>query len=120
MANPKFYLDSHIHKTVAMQLRRKGVDVIHCAEVGQENISDLDHLIYATANGRIMVTCDEGVEYQLHYVWQAEGREHGGIVFFDGFDICKSIGSIVKVLLFLFEAADYPDDLYNDFWRAKL
>lgn len=119
MSAPAFYLDSHIHLEVAVQLRNKGVDVIHCAEVGMKDASDEAHLSYATQNGRVMVTCDQGVKYQLHDVWQSDGREHGGIVYFDGFDECKSIGVVVRELLFLFEAADYPDDLYNDFWRRQ-
>ncbi|KAB2866973.1 MAG: hypothetical protein F9K46_01270 [Anaerolineae bacterium] len=113
----KFYLDSHIDKEVAAQLRNKCVDVIHCAEVGMQDASDLDHLLYATQNGRILVTCDAGIEYQLHYDWLVEGREHAGIAYFNAADDCKSISIIISELLFLFEAADYEADLYNQFWR---
>lgn len=114
---PKFYLDSHIDKQVAIQLRAKGVDIIHCAEVNMKDATDLDHLIYATQNERTMVTCDAGIERQLHYVWMIEERDHAGIVYFQGEDDCKSISVIVNELLFLFEAADYEKDLYNQFWR---
>ncbi|MBZ0317201.1 MAG: hypothetical protein K8L91_12335 [Anaerolineae bacterium] len=66
-----------------------------------------------------MVTCDKGVEDELHLQWQAEGKEHGGIVFFRGRDHCKSITIMMRELLFLSEAADYEVDLRNKFWRVK-
>ncbi len=51
MSAPKFYLDSHIDKEVAIQLRNSGVDVVHCAEVGMKDAKDPEHLTYATQIG---------------------------------------------------------------------
>ncbi|KAB2863297.1 MAG: hypothetical protein F9K46_06035 [Anaerolineae bacterium] len=119
MSAQKFYLDSHIDKEVAVQLRKKGVDVIHCAEVGMKDAKDPEHLTYATQIGYIMVTCDKGIRYQLHDQWQAEGKKHAGIIYFRGKDQCKSVSIIVNELLFLYEAANYEVDLYNQFWSAK-
>ncbi len=119
MATPKFYLDSHLSTEVAPQLRNKGVDIVHCSEVGMPDESDYDHLVYATAHLRIFVTCDAGIEWQLHYTWLAEGKPHGGIVYFRGEDQCKSMSVIINELLFLAETAAYEQDLYNQFWRAS-
>jgi hypothetical protein len=36
----KLFLDTHIDKQVALQLRAKGVDVVRCEEVGMAESSD--------------------------------------------------------------------------------
>ncbi|GIK64935.1 MAG: hypothetical protein BroJett018_27290 [Chloroflexota bacterium] len=119
MATPKFYLDSHITTEIVSQLRDKGVDIIHCSEDGMEDASDEEHLAYCTRIGRVMVTCDKGCFFQLHLAWQTDGKEHGGIVYFRMEDQCKSVSFVIRELLLLHEAADYPNDLYNEVWWAK-
>ena len=34
-------------------------------------------------------------------------------------DQCQSISIVVNELLFLYQAADYETDLYNQIWRAQ-
>ncbi|MDX2141015.1 MAG: DUF5615 family PIN-like protein [Chloroflexota bacterium] len=77
----KFYFDTHIPKAVATQLRQRGVDVVRCEEVGLATAHDLQHLEYATANGRALVTHDEDF-LSLDSAWRADGKEHGGIFYF--------------------------------------
>jgi hypothetical protein len=117
MTSIRFYTDVHIAREVVRQLQQKGVDIIHCGDVGMSDADDEDHLQYATANGRVMVTCDEDYEH-LSAAWQAAGRAHGGIVYFMTGEKCKSIGLIVREILFLHEASVYEDDLYNRVWRV--
>ncbi len=113
----RYYTDVHIAREVAHQLRQKGVDIVHCGDVGLSDADDSSHLEYATRNGRVPVSCDDDFE-RLHATWQAAGRQHGGIVYVKMGDKCKSIGFIVNTLLFLQEAAIYEADLYNQIWRA--
>src|SRR5262245_32334211 len=113
----KFYTDVHIHVAAVRQLKLRGVDIIHCGEVGMSDAKDDKHLEYATQQERIMVTCDKGYEI-MHYEWMTQEREHAGIVYLNMEDECKDIGSIVGHIMFLVEAADYQTDLYNKFWRA--
>ena len=101
----KFYTDVHIAREAVAQLQNKGVDIIHCGEVDLSDADDLTHLDYATAEGRVMVSCDEGFE-RYHAQRQAAGE-------------AQSISVIVNEILFLHEAADYEVDLYNQIWRAK-
>ncbi len=114
----KFYTDVHIAKEAVEQLRKKGVDILHCGEVGMADADDGAHLLYAVKDGRVMVTCDADFEH-YHAEWQAAGREHTGIVYFRMKDQCPSISIVVRELLFLHEAADYQTDLYNQVWRAQ-
>ena len=112
MSAIRFYTDVHIAREAVDQLRKKGVDIIHCGEVGMSDAADSDHLMYAVKDGRVMVSCDADFE-RLHSEWQAAGREHSGIVYFRMKDQCQSISVVVR------EAADYQTDLYNQVWRAQ-
>lgn len=114
----KFYTDVHIAREVIRQLRSRDIDIVHCGEVGLADADDITHLDYATKHQRIMVTCDEGFE-RYHASWQKIKKPHAGIVYFRMKDQCQSVGVIVKELLFLYEAADYDTDLYNQIWRAQ-
>lgn len=118
MTSIKFYTDVHIATEAVRQLRQKGVDIIHCGELGLSDVDDITHLKTATEQGRVMVSCDEGFE-RYHAQWQKAGRHHAGIVYFRMKDQCQSISLIVRELLFLHEAADYETDLYNQIWRAQ-
>ncbi|MEO8394342.1 MAG: DUF5615 family PIN-like protein, partial [Chloroflexota bacterium] len=44
------------------QLRKKGVDILHCGEVGMSDADDSEHLLYAVQDKRVMVTCDADFE----------------------------------------------------------
>ncbi len=114
----KFYTDVHIAREAVRQLVKKGVDIIHCSDLGMADAEDSDHLLCAVKNGYILVTCDEDFE-RYHAEWQKSGREHAGIIYFRMKDQCQSIGIVVREILFLHEAADYPKDLYNQIWRAQ-
>ena len=54
----KFYTDSHIAKTIVAQLRQRNVDVVRCQEVGRDDADDVEHLEYATSQGRTVITSD--------------------------------------------------------------
>jgi predicted nuclease of predicted toxin-antitoxin system len=114
----RFYTDVHIAREAVSQLRQKGVDILHCGDIGMADAADEDHLIYATSQERILVSCDDDF-LRLHETWQRAGRKHAGIVYFRMVDQCKSVSIIVREVLFLHEAADYGVDLYNHVWRAR-
>jgi hypothetical protein len=70
----KFHLDQHVANAVAYGLRQLGVDVTTTHEVGLQDADDPDHLAYASANGRVMITHDAGF-LRRHAV----GEDHAGI-----------------------------------------
>ena len=76
----KFYTDSHIAKAVAVQLRKRGVDIVRCQEVGKDNAPDDAHLTYATSQGRTIITADKDY-LVLDTLWRESGRHHAGIVY---------------------------------------
>lgn len=117
MTSIKFYADVHIAKEVVYQLQKKGVDIVHCGDLGLADAEDDTHLEYAIGEDRVIVTCDADFE-RYHAEWQAAGRKHSGIIYFRMKDQCQSISIVFREIMFLHEAADYHVDLYNQLWRA--
>lgn len=76
---PKFYLDTHIAKVVAIQLRAKNIEILRCEEVGLGEADDDVHLAYAGEHGYTLVTQD-GDFTGLHTKWLEEGKSHAGIL----------------------------------------
>ena len=72
----KFRLDENCDPRVAAGLRLHGIDVTTTAEAGLLRASDDEQLVYATAQGRVIVTQDTDL---LRLA--AAGQEHPGIVF---------------------------------------
>lgn len=114
----QFYFDTHISKVVAVQLRKRGVDVVRCEEVGLNEADDPDHLVYATEHGRVLVTHDADF-IELHDEWLNSKRAHAGIVRVNpDLQGPPGIGTIVKRLLEYHElveggAATVSEDFEN-------
>lgn len=113
-----FYADVHIPKRAIEQLQRKGVDIIHCSDVGNDDLTDIDHLYYAINHNRVMISCDGDFEV-LHWQFQTEEKTHMGIIYINMHDYCKNIGIIVGEVLFLDSTSIKIDDLKNQLWRIK-
>lgn len=97
----KFYTDTHIAKAVAIQLRNRGVDIIRCEEVNMAEAEDIEHLEYATREGRVIISNDEDF-LALDAIWREQGKTHAGIMH------CRAqgeiaIGIIVKKCIALHE-----------------
>jgi predicted nuclease of predicted toxin-antitoxin system len=107
-----FYTDAHIDKQVALQLRKQGIPVIRCQDVGMEDVSDEEHLIYASENRLSVVTKDSDFR-GLHFQWLSENRTHFGIF------IClncqkDSVGKIVRECTTYFQLAETNKDIINE------
>lgn len=76
----RFYTDKHIVMAAVRQLRRRGIDVLRCEDIGLDDAPDEEHLEYSTREGRVIITNDTDF-LRLHDIWQAEGRRHAGIMF---------------------------------------
>lgn len=118
MSSLKFYTDVHISKAVVVELRKRGVDIVHCEDVGMADVDDLTHLQYAADEVRVMVTHDADF-LGLHDTWQAEGKSHGGIIHVHSqLQGEGSIGYIVKGLFEYYQlvesgAASVEEDFQN-------
>ena len=100
-----FHLDEQIPPALADALRKRGVDVTTTSDAGLIGSKDHEHLAFANAAGRIVITQD--VDFlQLH----AEGTPHAGIAFWR--QQTRTIGAVLRRLLVI-NAAMSPDDMKN-------
>jgi hypothetical protein len=100
----RFYLDTHIDKQVAIQLRKQGVEVVRCEEVEMADATDEEHLNYARENRLAIVTKDDDF-VKLQVRWPNEGKDHAGIFFCPHRDR-PTIGLIVKTCVYYHEAIE--------------
>jgi hypothetical protein len=100
-----FHLDEHISTALADALRHRGIDVTTTADAGLVGAADLDHLVFATARGRVLITQD--IDFlRLH----AAGVSHAGIAYCH--PQSRSIGEMLRRLV-LIHAALSPEDMKN-------
>jgi predicted alpha/beta hydrolase len=76
----RLYLDRHIMRRLAIDLRGRGFDVLTTEEAGHDTASDEEQLVAATAESRAILTFNIRDFAPLHDEWQAAGRTHSGII----------------------------------------
>ena len=113
----KFFLDTHIAKAVAVQLRARSIDVLRCEEVGLAEAKDFELLNYAIEHRRVMVSKDEDFR-TLHWEYLAQGKNHFGIFYFHK-TRDAAIGQIVNYCSeysnLVAQGAGASSDLVNEF-----
>jgi len=57
--NVSLMLDVHVHRSIMLTLRLRGVDVLTAQEDGSHQLADLELLRRATQLGRVLVTYDD-------------------------------------------------------------
>lgn len=101
----RFHCDENADSAIADGLRRRGVDVTMPGDVGLIGASDEQHLAFAIAEGRVMVTHDEDF-----LAMAQRGAAHCGIAY------ChmqsRSIGEILGGLLLIRDCLS-PDEIRN-------
>ena len=81
MSRVAFYLDEDLqsHALIA-GLRARAVDVLTTSEATREETDDEAQLAFATAEGRVLVSCNVLDFPRIHGEWLAAQKEHAGIV----------------------------------------
>lgn len=75
-----FYLDHHIHGSIAAQLRQRGIDVLTAFEDGTEQLEDEELLTRATTLCRVLVTQDQDF-LEIATRWQRARHPFSGIAY---------------------------------------
>lgn len=94
----RYYVDEHIAKAVVNGLRQRGVDVCSVAEVDKRGDTDVEHLEWARADGRVIVTHDADF-LRLH----AAGAQHAGL---GHVDANTSVTLLIRRLMLIAQALD--------------
>ncbi len=116
MGDLKFYIDSHIAKRLATQLRLKNIDVVRCQDMEFDDKPDIFHFEYAAQEKRTIITSDEDF-LMLASQWNRDGEFHAGVAFVRP-EQKDNIGVLVSQLVFLHQAIEVgaavlENDVYN-------
>ncbi|HEX5733776.1 MAG TPA: DUF5615 family PIN-like protein [Blastocatellia bacterium] len=71
--------DAMAHR-LAQELRMRGIDVTIALNEGMIERDDIDHLEYATNQGRVLYSFNTGDFYRLHTEFLTKGKDHAGII----------------------------------------
>jgi predicted nuclease of predicted toxin-antitoxin system len=80
MAAPSLYLDECVDQRLAATLRALGYDVVTVQEAHRESEEDEDQLLYATTQGRMLLSHNQLDFRRRHAAFERAGRPHGGII----------------------------------------
>jgi len=77
----RLYLDEDSkRKVLVFGLKVRNVDVITAGDAEMINRDDEDHLVNASASGRVLYTFNTSDYCALHQVWMTQWRSHAGII----------------------------------------
>ncbi len=76
----KYYLDEDISPKIAAILRKGGVDAVSAHDAGRLQISDQDHLEFAAAAGRCLVTRNRNDFITLTLQFFNDHHPHAGVL----------------------------------------
>jgi predicted nuclease of predicted toxin-antitoxin system len=78
----RLYLDEHVWRKLAAELRDRGLDAMHVFEAGREGLTDEEQWEYAAAEGRALLTFDKdgGRFVDLVAEWFYADRPHYGLI----------------------------------------
>ncbi len=76
----KLYLDEDISPKVSEILRKKGMDAVSAHEAGMLEASDDEQLVFATTEGRVMVTRNRGDFITLSVQFFEDLKPHEGLI----------------------------------------
>jgi predicted nuclease of predicted toxin-antitoxin system len=82
-ARPALLLDEDVRVVLAAILRQRGYDTVHVLEVGRTGKSDPEQLAYAVHQRRAILTHNIRDYLRLHRAYQAQGKDHHGILVSD-------------------------------------
>jgi Domain of unknown function (DUF5615) len=100
------YLDVHVPRAIAVQLRRRNVVLPTAIEDGSDRLSDEMLLDRATALNRVMFTQDVRFKAMAHD-WQRQGRQFAGLLF--GHQHGATLGTYVADLELVAKATELKD-----------
>ena len=77
----RLYIDEDAsRKSFVEALRQRKFDVLSTPEAKNRGLTDLEQLVWATANNRVIYTFNVGDYCRLHKIYSKAGKEHSGII----------------------------------------
>ena len=107
----KFYMDEDsMDRDLVRALQARGVDVTTALAEDMINRDDFEHLDYATAHERVLVTFNIRDFYALHRQYLSESKSHGGMILVrqQQYSVGEQMRRILKLI-----AAKSAEDMQN-------
>ena len=103
MPAPALYLDECVDQRLAAALRALGFDVVTVQEAHRESEEDEDQLLYATAQGRMLLSHNQLDFRRWHAAFARAGRPHGGIILIPTryVSLMSLLGTVVTAIIIL-------------------
>lgn len=101
----RFLFDQHVSGPALRQLRQRGVDVVHVAEVGLASAADPDVLRWAVEHGRIVVTRNYRDFAPMVEAYSRRGISFPGVLYYATSVRHSDVGHHVRALVEWIEAA---------------
>ncbi len=78
----RLYIDEHVWRKLAAELRERGFDAVNVFDVGRDGLPDEEQWNYAAAEGRAFLTYDKngGRFVKLASDWFYAGLTHSGLI----------------------------------------
>jgi predicted nuclease of predicted toxin-antitoxin system len=102
--NIRFYTDENVENQISVGLRTRQIDVITTPEAGTMGFSDAEHVAFALAERRVIITQDADF-----IILASQGMEHAGIVYYK--PQSRTTKQIIRGLLRLYEQLSAEDML---------
>jgi predicted nuclease of predicted toxin-antitoxin system len=105
----RFYLDEDLAPSIAVGLRKKGIDAVSAHEVGNVGLGDTEQLAFAAGQRRCLVSKNARDFGRLGHAAVDQGHPHAGIVLCPPRMGGGNVGVTVSALMAI--AARYPAGL---------
>jgi predicted nuclease of predicted toxin-antitoxin system len=112
----RLYADHNFDDRFSVDLRRDGFDLVLAREVGNQRLSDEDHLAWATAQDRVILTHDVKDFFRLARTWHLAGRPHSGIILSAQPGEQMPYGTLLRRLLRLLDTLTAEDMINRVEW----
>ena len=101
----RFHFDEHVSHAIARGLRRRGIDVTTTTDAGLRGADDVEHIAFALAQQRVVMTHDSDF-----LVEAAKNSSHAGIAYCP--PDTRTIGHIVRCLCLMSDCLE-PYEMFG-------
>lgn len=91
------YLDEYVPFSFAEALVNRGVNILTTQDAGNKGNSDLDQIIFAGTEGRVLLTYNKIDFIKIHHQWMTDHRTHSGIIVSDQLPIGTLLRRTMKL-----------------------
>ena len=105
----RLYLDEDVNPLLAEHLRARGFDAVSAVELGRQGLSDHEQLLFATQEGRCLLTHNRDHFLELGTAWAERGIRHRGILIASQSEFGLLLRRVVLRVLSQYSAEDVED-----------